>query len=154
MRATRRHIAGFTIVELLIVIVVIAILAAITVVAYNGIQQRARDADRVNDMNVIKKSLALFYAETGYYPARPQFFNATYRRDTLQIPDSAVNPPGTNTSNTIGYCWSTSPIQYCYVGTPASGGSFDCGTSGEQCAGYRISYRLESDPNTMITMSQ
>jgi prepilin-type N-terminal cleavage/methylation domain-containing protein len=32
---------GFTIVELLIVIVVIAILAAITIVAYNGIQSRA-----------------------------------------------------------------------------------------------------------------
>jgi prepilin-type N-terminal cleavage/methylation domain-containing protein len=35
---------GFTIVELLIVIVVIAILAAITLVSYNGIQQRALDA--------------------------------------------------------------------------------------------------------------
>ncbi|MCB8045019.1 prepilin-type N-terminal cleavage/methylation domain-containing protein [Microbacterium oxydans] len=32
---------GFTIVELMIVVVVIAILAAITIVAYNGIQKRA-----------------------------------------------------------------------------------------------------------------
>ena len=38
MRQTK---SGFTIVELLIVIVVIAILAAITIVAYNGIQNRA-----------------------------------------------------------------------------------------------------------------
>ena len=35
---------GFTIVELLIVIVVIAILATITIVSYSGIQQRARNA--------------------------------------------------------------------------------------------------------------
>lgn len=38
---------GFTIVELLIVIVVVAILAAISVVAYNGAQQRARNAARL-----------------------------------------------------------------------------------------------------------
>lgn len=38
---------GFTIVELLIVIVIIGILAAITVVAYNGIQQRAGNAQRI-----------------------------------------------------------------------------------------------------------
>jgi prepilin-type N-terminal cleavage/methylation domain-containing protein len=38
MRASKQKQRGFTIVELLIVIVVIGILAAITIVAYNGIQ--------------------------------------------------------------------------------------------------------------------
>lgn len=51
----RKH--GFTIVELLIVIVVIAILAAISVVAYNGIQQRARDSQRKSDLAAIAKAL-------------------------------------------------------------------------------------------------
>lgn len=38
----RKSVSGFTIVELLIVIIVIAILATISVVAYNGVQQRAK----------------------------------------------------------------------------------------------------------------
>lgn len=42
-----RKTYGFTIVELLIVIVIIAILAAVTIVAYNGINQRARNSSRI-----------------------------------------------------------------------------------------------------------
>lgn len=56
---------GFTIVELLIVIVVIAILAAITIVAYNGIQARARDTRRANDIAQIKKALLAYDAVHG-----------------------------------------------------------------------------------------
>lgn len=62
---------GFTIVELLIVIVVIGILAAITIVAYNGVQQRARDSRRVSDMKQVQKDLELFYTSQGRYPITP-----------------------------------------------------------------------------------
>lgn len=60
---------GFTIVELLIVIVVIAILAAISIVAYNGIQSRARDAQRSNDVTVLLKALENYRTINGVYPA-------------------------------------------------------------------------------------
>jgi prepilin-type N-terminal cleavage/methylation domain-containing protein len=69
MQILSRRERGFTIVELLIVIVVIAILAAITIVAYNGIQTRARDTQRVADMNSIVKALELYKAQNGQYPA-------------------------------------------------------------------------------------
>jgi prepilin-type N-terminal cleavage/methylation domain-containing protein len=51
--------SGFTIVELLIVIVVIAILAAISVVAYNGLQDRARATRANNDMATLHKAIKL-----------------------------------------------------------------------------------------------
>jgi prepilin-type N-terminal cleavage/methylation domain-containing protein len=51
---------GFTIVELLIVIVVIAILAAITIVAYSGIQQRARDTRRIQDLAFLSTATKLY----------------------------------------------------------------------------------------------
>ena len=62
------HRKGFTIVELLIVIVVIGILAAITVVAYNGIQQRARDSKRTSDVKSLQKVIELYRVDNGEYP--------------------------------------------------------------------------------------
>ena len=62
--------AGFTIVELLIVIVVIGILAAITIVSFNGIQSRARDTARVSDMRAIGKSIEVYKTFNGSLPPR------------------------------------------------------------------------------------
>ena len=61
--------SGFTIVELLIVIVVIGILAAITIVAFNGIQQRAQNSAIItgarNTFNLVKSYKAAY----GSYPS-------------------------------------------------------------------------------------
>ena len=60
--------AGFTIVELLIVIVVIGILAAITIVAFNGVQNRAKDAAQVTLVSQWESILKLYVAEHGALP--------------------------------------------------------------------------------------
>lgn len=60
---------GFTIVELLIVVVVIAILAAISVIAFNGIQQRANNAAIINAASQSFKAIQLYIADKGMLPA-------------------------------------------------------------------------------------
>lgn len=59
---------GFTIVELLIVIVVIAILAAITVVSYNGISSQARDSSREVALRTVTQGLEMYFQKNGHYP--------------------------------------------------------------------------------------
>lgn len=62
--------SGFTIVELLIVIVVIGILAAISIVAHNGVQARAVDAQQLSSARTELDSLASYLALNGSYQRR------------------------------------------------------------------------------------
>lgn len=56
---------GFTIVELLIVVVVIAILAAITIVSFNGIQNRARVAGMQSELVGVAKKIEIYRQTLG-----------------------------------------------------------------------------------------
>lgn len=60
--------SGFTIVELLIVIVVIGILAAITVVAYGQVQKRASNTAALNELQQWRRIFELYKSQEGTYP--------------------------------------------------------------------------------------
>jgi len=66
MLIKQKNTSGFTIVELLIVIVVIGILAAITIVAYNGIQTRAAETVLVSDLSGAAKQLEITKVQSAY----------------------------------------------------------------------------------------
>ena len=59
---------GFTIVELLVVIVVIGILAAITIVSYTGLSSKANVASLQSDLNNASKAIKLFQITNSNYP--------------------------------------------------------------------------------------
>jgi general secretion pathway protein G len=82
---------GFTIVELLIVIVVIAILAAITIVAYNGIQDRARATALQSDLTNAKKKLILYQVDEGQYPASMSMLADVGVRVSKSVYDTSAN---------------------------------------------------------------
>lgn len=60
---------GFTIVELLIVIVVIGILAAIVIVAYQGVTAKASYSHEQADMRNLNHLIQLYYVDNGQYPS-------------------------------------------------------------------------------------
>jgi prepilin-type N-terminal cleavage/methylation domain-containing protein len=63
---------GFTIIELLIVIAIIAILAGLVLNNFQGAQAKARDTQRVTRINAIHSKLEEFYNEANGYPAAAQ----------------------------------------------------------------------------------
>ena len=64
-----KNTAGFTIVELLIVVVVIAILAAIAIVAYNGITQRSKESALKSELKSNVGKIESIAVTSGDYPA-------------------------------------------------------------------------------------
>ena len=80
---------GFTIVELLIVIVVIAILAAISIVAYTGIQNRAIESAVMSDFRTIGSKLQAYSVTDGgeKYPTAGTTGTSTQLRDAISAVD-------------------------------------------------------------------
>lgn len=89
----RRHLSskGFTIVELLIVVVVIAILAAIVIVAYNGIQERARNSVRINDITSAQRSVETYKIQNGEYPTTTNNPKSNWRAADVRTDDNCTN---------------------------------------------------------------
>jgi len=97
---------GFTIVELLVVIVVIGILAAITIVAYTGITQKAATASLQSDLTNASQVLKLYYVDNGTYPTSLDGSNCPVgpadTRYCLKVSSGntlSYNPYGTSNSN-------------------------------------------------------
>ena len=98
---------GFTIVELLIVIVIIGILAAITIVAYNGIQDRARISSVNSALSQSSKKLKLFQVDN------PDTYPTAAGANGL---DNLAALGITNTSD-VTYQYSSSANTYCLTAT-------------------------------------
>jgi len=63
---------GFTIVELLIVIVIIGILAAITIVSFNGVTSKANISKSQSDLKNMQKLIEMYKVDNGTYPNTSQ----------------------------------------------------------------------------------
>jgi len=90
---------GFTIVELLVVVVVISILAAITIVSYTGMQARAVASSNSATAEQVATKAGLWNASLGYYPSYPQLLTNSISPtmpDSTWIAGGAAGPKEAN----------------------------------------------------------
>ncbi len=92
-RELRKRSKGFTLIELMIVVAIIAILAAIAIPQYRKFQLKAKTAEAKNNLGAIRSCEEAWAAEhdeyitAGYYPG-----NASASRQTWNTADTGANP--------------------------------------------------------------
>jgi len=95
--------SGFTIVELLIVIVVIGILAAITIVAYSGITNRAKVTKAQANAESVQKVGETINADNGAYPTTSALLAAGSQSTKLPAGITLITGVAPTDENTINY---------------------------------------------------
>ena len=124
MWAKHKKQPGFTIVELLIVIVVIGILAAITIVAYNGVQNKANDTAIQSDLTNLAKKVEAFKvtSATDQYPTNllVASLEATASKAAY---GNHYTPAGSNGYNLL-YCRDSTFTNFAIIARSKSGKTF------------------------------
>ncbi len=139
MVSLKNRSKGFTIIELLIVIVVIAILATLVIVTFTGIQQKARDSQRQTDVNALDSHVEAYFASNGNYPTLANLQDATWVKNNLKglDPQALLDPKAAATDTILGTATSKA---YGYAATPASCDN----TAGNECTAFTLTADLEA----------
>ncbi|HKR82479.1 MAG TPA: type II secretion system protein [Candidatus Saccharimonadales bacterium] len=147
----RKKQSGFTLVELLIVIVVIGILATLVITTYTGIQQKARNTKRQTDINAIQGQLEAYFAQQGKYPTLANMQDRTWIQGNLKGLDlNALQDPKWSTSLS---CKDSSNAAELITGTGGSDGCYQydvqndsagtCDNSTSDCTKYTLTAKYE-----------
>lgn len=145
--------SGFTIVELLIVIIVIGILAALVLVTFTGVQQKARNTERSTDAKAIASHLEVYNAQNGRYPQQTDLTSNTANAVTGWISsnlkgldkEALRDPKGSDYFLNAGVGDSQ---HYGYVPLPAN---CDDATAGSECTSFTLTYLPES--GSLVTIN-
>ncbi len=157
MISLKKQNKGFTIVELLIVIVVIGILALLVITTYAGIQAKARNTKRQTDLKSLQTKLEAYYNDNGYYPNLGDVSSNVWLQANMKGIDttSTVDPSAPNSStNTIVAATTATDNkakQYAYFVTDASGNSCAGAGNDVNCAKYTLTATYEGSVNGQTT---
>lgn len=104
-QACRRPQHGFTLLELLIVITLLAVISSIGLVAYEGSEDEARKTTTRFEMGEIRKALLQFRKDTGEFPCRV-FAEGIYEPDSSEMSqfDFSSLPATPNTADYRAWC--------------------------------------------------
>lgn len=160
---------GFTVVELAVVIIVMAMLLVLGVVAFRGMQAAARDKERQADIQALANYLESLYPReirqgtvvikpAGEYPSRQALSQPSQRwRVFAELESGVWKSPGASTNDAVQLAPTSGtimPHHTTYLYEPISGTGGPCETTGstpdKQCRSFRLHYTLESGKTEIV----
>jgi prepilin-type N-terminal cleavage/methylation domain-containing protein len=149
MISLKKRNQGFTIVELLIVIVVIGILALLVITTYSGIQAKARNSKRASDVKSLQTQIEAYFSQNGYYPSRTDMNSDTWLGTNMKSLDKNAMVDPKNPTQSNDFVASPAANSYAYAVTDSSGNS--CESDDTQCAKYTLTATYEGTVNGQST---
>jgi prepilin-type N-terminal cleavage/methylation domain-containing protein len=133
----RSH-SGFTLIEILIVVAIIAILSSVVLIGLGPTQKSGRDARRLSDLHEVQTGLELYYGKCGLYPS-------------LSVTNGACPVCGYD----VGYKDMSKALTDSNIGIssvpqdPVSGHTYYYGTD-QNCSKYLLMAKLENRDNSVF----
>ncbi len=159
-RPLKKQTAGFTVIELAVVVVILGILLTLVALTYNGVQAKNRNNQRQGDINALQTQLETYYAASanGEYPTLVQMNDPAWRATNLpKLTTGIISDPRWSTKAVCTAAkqpsLSASPAVDCYAYqvTDASGGA--CNDTTAPCAHYTLTATLEGGQLTYVKSS-
>lgn len=161
----RRRQGGFTLVEVLIAISIIAVVFGVVASSMSAIQKKTRDVQRESDLRTIQSGLAQYYADRNYYPDSLTLSTLTRLTECDGDDTSCSTGSKTYLSEIPSDPNAGTTTPYCYISktsansNPVSGTS-DCtyddnaATTEPRCHFYRMYAKLEGSSGSLICGGQ
>ncbi len=151
---------GFTIVELLIVIVIIGILAALVLNTFADSQKRARDTQRTTDVSALSTQLEVYYNDKGAYPQFSQIDTIGEAKTAFPgLDEGAVDAPSNSAAfDIIGTALGGTDISHYSYQAWQADGTTACNTD-DACAKFTMTWNKEylksgeSNPQTKKSLN-
>jgi type II secretory pathway pseudopilin PulG len=140
---------GFTIIELMVVIVALFVLVALVVLTASGVQANNRNGQRQDEIDALRSQLETFYAGNDKYPTLADINNASWRGKYMpRLQGNLLNDPRWDKNKkdcTVGgqsiLAGQPTPNCYSYQVTTSDGSA--CDNAKTICAHYALTATLE-----------
>ncbi|MGH7157980.1 MAG: type II secretion system protein [Candidatus Saccharimonadales bacterium] len=148
MKSLPRNQSGFTIIELVVVIIILCILGTLVALTYSGVQASNRDKQRQADIETLQSKLEIYHAQNDKYPSLGEINNPAWRAEHMpELKEDTLKDPRWSDNGSCAQ--GGQPIlgagEHCYQYAATGADGAACDNAGVPCAQYTLTATLEDN---------